>query len=224
MPKITNPNVGRRMAPLTKAEIVHAQKHTKSNMEAARFIGTGYLRYRRYAKIYNLWDSHLNQKGFGTNKGYAARASTTPLKDVFANKHPGYSLIRLKNRMIARGLLLEECSMCGFKEKRITDSKTPLLITFKNGMKDFTQDNIHLLCYNCLFLTTGSPTVAHRGYIAKSFEDPDAIPKKWQVNHRPADALDPQEDHPDNNETPSSGQEDEFSDIRKEVMRELGRD
>ena len=217
MPKKIGPNNNSRFIPISKADIEHAQSHTKSNMEAARFLGVGYERYKRYAKIYNLFDKHLNPKGIGTAKGYAAKASTVKLKDIFANKHPGYSLIRLKHRMIARNIILEECELCGFKEKRITDSKTPLLLTFKNGQKDFTQDNLELLCYNCLFLTTGAPTVANRGYIVKSFEEPEKIPKRWQVDYRSADAL-------DIGETESDNTGDDFQSMQEEILRELGRD
>jgi hypothetical protein len=217
MPKKIGANNNSRFIPISKADIEYAQSQTKSNMEAARFLGVGYMRYRRYAKIYNLFDKHLNQTGIGTAKGYAAKASTIPLKDVFANKHPGYSLIRLKHRIIARNLMLEECDLCGFNEKRITDSKTPLLLTFRNGEKDFTQDNLQLLCYNCLFLTTGAPTVAHRGYIEKSFEKPDKIPKNWQVDHRAVDAVDIGETEPDNNVN-------DFASMQEEILKELGRD
>lgn len=208
---------GPHVPPLSKADILYAQANTKSNMEAARFLNVGYERYKRYAKIYGLFDSHANPKGIGTAKGYAAKASTIKLKDVFANKHPGYSMIRLKHRMVAQNLIKEECELCGFKEKRITDSKTPLLLTFKNGQKDFTQSNLQLLCYNCLFLTTGAPSVANRGYILKSFTEPETVPKSWQVNPRPADVKEPDTDEPDN-----TG--DGFDDIRDEIMRELGRD
>ena len=185
-------------------------------MEAARYLGVGYDRYKKYAVIYNLFDKHLNPTGKGIPKGFGARASSIKLKDIFANKHPGYSLIRLKHRMIARNLLPEECALCGFKEKRITDSKTPLILTFRNGMRDFTVTNIELLCYNCIFLTTGAPSVAHRGYIAKSFTDPDSIPADWQVRPRPADMLDLGDSEPDNTE-------DGFSDIKDEILKELGR-
>jgi hypothetical protein len=208
---------GGRLHPISKADIEHAQKHTKSNMEAARFLGVGYLRYKRYAKIYNLFDQHSNPTGIGTPKGFASRASVIKLKDIFANKHPSYSLIRLKHRMIARNVILEECALCGFKEKRITDSKTPLLLTFKNGYRDFTESNLHLLCYNCLFLTTGSPSVANRGYIVKSFTDPETIPADWQVNPKPGDQFDLEDNEP----TETDGA---FDDIRNEILRELGRD
>lgn len=209
-------SAGGRFHPISKADIEHAQRNTKSNMEAARFLGVGYPRYRRYAKIYNLFDSHANPKGVGTPKGFGAKASSIKLKDIFANKHPSYSLVKLKHRMIARNIVPEECALCGFKEKRITDSKTPLILVFKNGKKDFSQDNLELLCYNCVFLTTGAPTVANRGYIAKSFTDPDSIPEEWQVSPKPRDNLELEEDEPDNN----AGQ---FADIQEEILRELGR-
>jgi hypothetical protein len=217
MPKKVGANRNSRFIPISKADIEFAQANTKSNMEAARFLGVGYERYRRYAKIYNLFDKHANPRGVGVAKGYAAKASTIKLKDIFANKHPGYNLIRLKHRMIARNLLAEECSLCGFKEKRITDSKTPLMLTFKNGTKDFTQDNIQLLCYNCLFLTTGAPTVANRGYIKKSFEEPDKIPKRWQVDHKPTDMF-------DIGETESDNTGEDFLSMQEEILKELGRD
>jgi hypothetical protein len=221
---------GGRFKPLSRAEIVYAQSNTKSNRQAAKFLGVGMERYKRYAKIYNLFDSHANPLGIGINKGFARRSSTVPLRDIFANKHPRYSVIRLKNRMVARKMLANECAMCGFCEKRITDGKIPLLLTFKDGTRNYDRNNLWLLCYNCLFLTTGAPQVAHRGYIEKSFENPEAIPKRWQVTEREADVLDP----PTNTRRPgylSGGQEDHstddlqgFDDIRDEVLRELGRD
>lgn len=214
--KVGSPNRGGKFQPLTKREIEEAQRQTKSNAAAARWLGCSFKRYERYAKIYNLYDGHANRRGIGTAKGYASRPSSIPLKNIFDNKHKDYNLVRLKNRMIARGLIREECSICGFSEKRITDSKTPLLLVFKDGIKDFRQENLHLLCYNCCFLTTGAPTVANRGYITKSFEAPERIPKVWQVDPRPADIVEVGEIESD--DTPL-----DFADIRSEVMKELGR-
>ena len=221
MPKqVGGPTRGPTVPPLTQKEIEHAQKNTKSNMEAARFLNVGYERYKRYAKIYGLFDQHLNQKGIGTNKGYASRPSSVPLKDVFDNKHPTYNIVRLKNRMIARNLLLEECCMCGFKEKRITDSKTPLILTFKDGKKDFRRDNLELLCYNCLFLTSGAPSIANRGYVHRSLTKPDTTPKVWDVDPRPADNIDIGEPESDNTGDNSG----EWDDLHNEILKELGRE
>jgi hypothetical protein len=221
MPKRVNaPRQGQTVPPLTRAEIEHAQKHTNSNLSAARFLNVSYERYKRYAKIYGLFDSHLNPKGFGTPKGYASRPSSIKLKDIFANKHPTYNIIRLKHRMIARNIIAEECELCKFKERRISDGKIPLILTFRNGKRDYTRDNLYLLCYNCIFLTVGAPTVANQNLttIVRSFNDPDSIPKAWQVDPRPAD----QYDLDDTEESPSDVSE--FDNMKDEILRELGRE
>ena len=40
--------------------IEDAQSQTKSNMAAARWLGVSYLTYRKYAKMYGLFEKHLN--------------------------------------------------------------------------------------------------------------------------------------------------------------------
>ena len=189
---IPNPNSkkkgGRRAhRPILRAEIEEAQRNTNSNTAAARYLDVDYRQYRKYAKLYGLFEGHLNQEGVGIDKGFSKRANSIPLKDVLANKHPNYSIARLKNRLVARKKIEEKCNLCGFDEKRITDNKIPLMINFKNGEKDFTLSNLELLCYNCMFLTTGAPSVVYRNQITKSFTDPDKIPKKHSVDTIPSD-------------------------------------
>jgi hypothetical protein len=203
---------GARVKPISRADIVEAQKYTKSNRAAAKFLGVSQPRYKKYASVYNLYDSHSNRKGVGIPKGYSFKPSSVPLKDIFANKHPTYNLLRLKNRLIARGIFVDACAMCGFNEKRVTDGKSPNIITFKNGVRDYALDNLELRCYNCLFLTTGAPSVAHKEYIHKSFVKPETIPKLWQVEQQPSDSLDIHDV-----QDPTDG----FGDIRTEVMKEL---
>ena len=60
---------------LTKQEIERAQKYTKSNRSAAKFLGVSYNTYLLYAKMYidetigkNLFDKHLNRSGKGIPK------------------------------------------------------------------------------------------------------------------------------------------------------------
>ena len=45
---------------LTKNMIEESQKHTKSNMAAARWLGVTYNTYKKWAKYYNLFEQHLN--------------------------------------------------------------------------------------------------------------------------------------------------------------------
>ena len=44
--------------PLSKLQIEAAQAKTQSNMAAARYLHISYQHYKRYAKLYNLFESH----------------------------------------------------------------------------------------------------------------------------------------------------------------------
>ena len=60
---------GKQIA-ITKKMIEDSQAVTKSNAEASRWLGINYLTYRKYAKMYGLFEGHLNQKGICIKKGY----------------------------------------------------------------------------------------------------------------------------------------------------------
>lgn len=212
---------GRAAQPLLKSQIEEAQRNTNSNRQAAMWLGVSYERYRKYAKIYNLFDRHANPLGLGTKKGFGSRPSTVPLRDVFANKHPKYSMIRLKYRMIARDMLDEECGICGFKERRVTDNKSPLMLTFKNQIGDFTKTNLHLLCYNCMFLTTGAPWVAHKDHIKHSLLNPTEVKPRSKDRPHYNDDKDIMDDA--EIEATVEHHKDDILSIQAEILKELGR-
>ena len=59
----------------------------------------------------------------------------------------------LKALLMKDGRLGYCCSACGFSERRLTDMKLPLIISFKNGHRnDWRIDNLKWLCYNCAFI------------------------------------------------------------------------
>ena len=74
---------GRRKV-ITKNMILEAQKHTKSNMAAAKWMNVCYTTYKKWAKYYGVFDQHLNQKGDGIKKGFAVR--TTNVEDIVLGK------------------------------------------------------------------------------------------------------------------------------------------
>ena len=145
---------GRRYV-LTKSMIEEAQKHTKSNMEAARWLKVSYNTYKKWAKYYDVFDNHLNQSGVGVKKGWATYK--IPLEDIFEGKRScNYTLPTLKKRMIEEGYAKEECYSCGFNEGRVTDGKIPLTIDFIDGDSDNKSlENMRLLCANCYFVHNG---------------------------------------------------------------------
>ena len=193
---IENPNFKksggpRPKRPILRSEIEEAQRHTNSNKAAARYMQVSYKRYRKYAMLYNLFDSHLNESGVGIDKGWSTRPSSIPLRDILAGKHPKYSMAKLKNRLIARKKIVEQCASCGFNERRITDKKVPAMLTFLDGdHSNYKLDNLVLYCYNCMFLISGAPSVVNRNLIVKSFTEPEKIKATQDIDITTSDYYD----------------------------------
>ena len=144
--------------PLSKEQILAAQAKTKSNMAAARYLHVSYQHYKRYAKTYNLFDSHKNQSGKGIPKFLKGTKKMPHMLEIIEGRIAASSFDpnKLKYALIEQGYLLEECAVCSFKERRVIDYKMPLLLHFKdNNSNNYSLDNIQLLCYNHYFLTVG---------------------------------------------------------------------
>ena len=144
--------------PLSKNQIVAAQAKTRSNAAAARYLHVSYQHYKKYAKMYNLFESHKNQSGKGIPKFLKSSGKEPVLLDIMEGRLAAshFDPQKLKYRLIEEGYLAEECSVCGFHERRVLDYKIPLLLNFKdNNKSNYHQDNIELLCYNHYFLLVG---------------------------------------------------------------------
>ena len=151
---------------LTKEQILRAMRHTKSNMAAARYLGVSYIHYKKWAKFYeateegyaNLHEQHLNPSGKGIPKFLKGKGKEAPLIDIIEGRIDASSFKpeKLKYRLLQEGHLKEECSQCGFSERRVLDYKMPLLLNFKDSnKKNWKLDNLEMLCYNHYFLTIG---------------------------------------------------------------------
>ncbi len=139
---------------LTKKMIEDAVENTRSNSEAARWLGVNYNTYKKWAKYYDIFEQHKNQSGKGIEKKFVY--SSYDLDEILANKYKGYSSSKLKTRLINAGYMVEECSLCKWNEKRITDDKICLSLDFIDGNTDnYTYDNLRLLCPNCYFTNVG---------------------------------------------------------------------
>ena len=144
--------------PLSKEQISAAQAKTKSNMAAARYLHVSYQHYKRYAKLYKLFEGHKNQSGKGIPKFLRGPKKMPHMLEIIEGRIAASSFDpnKLKYALIEQGYLLEECAVCGFKERRVLDYKVPLLLHFKdNNSNNYSLDNVQLLCYNHYFLTVG---------------------------------------------------------------------
>jgi hypothetical protein len=144
--------------PLSKEQIVAAQAKTKSNMAAARYLHVSYQHYKKWAKLYKLFDGHKNQSGKGIPKFLKGPKKMPHMLEIIEGRIAASSFDpnKLKYALIEQGYLSEECSICSFKERRVLDYKIPLLLHFKdNNSNNYSLDNVQLLCYNHYFLTVG---------------------------------------------------------------------
>jgi len=144
-----------RRRPMTKNMIESAIEATRSNAEAARWLGVSYNTYKKWSKYYNLFDKNLNQSG----KGVPKKPSNfkIELEEIFENKHPDYPNSVLKKRLIHEGLIEEKCDSCGWCEPRVTDNKICLSLDYIDGdIKNKSYENLRLLCSNCYFTNVGN--------------------------------------------------------------------
>ena len=144
--------------PLSKEQIVAAQAKTPSNMAAARYLHVSYQHYKRYAKLYKLFEGHKNQSGKGIPKFLNSGDKMPAMVEIIEGRIAASSFDpnKLKYSLIEQGYLLEECNICKFKERRVLDYKIPLLLHFKDkNSNNYSLNNVQLLCYNHYYLQVG---------------------------------------------------------------------
>ncbi len=151
--------------PLMESEIKRAQKKARSAMEAARLLDVSYNTYKKYAKMYGIFEDLKNPDGVGIRKGYNVKRGKYALEDILKGMYPDYPTWKLKQRLLLNGYMLEKCNNCGFEERRVTDNKVPLVLDYLDGnKKNHLYENLQMLCLNCYYLTVGNLTGPKRDY------------------------------------------------------------
>ena len=139
-------------SPIPKSRIESAIRNTQSIASAARHLDVSYNTFKKYAKMYDLFEQNKNQAGIGIaskgNTGWGIK-----LQDIFAGSSPNYPHWKLQERVLREGFLSQECSNCGYDDYRTADMKGPYLLNFLDGdHTNHSLDNLSLLCYNCFFI------------------------------------------------------------------------
>lgn len=87
-----------------------------------------------------------NQGGKGTKKAFVNKA--IPLEEILQGMHPTYQTFKLKNRMLAEGVLTNECSCCKITEWN--GKSIALELDHIDGVRsNHRLENLRLLCPNC---------------------------------------------------------------------------
>jgi len=138
----------------TELDIKNAILHTRSYFEAARYLKVTYLTFRKYAKLYGLWE-HGGKNKSGHKLSKLGKNKRFEIQEILGGKYNGTKIKshKIKQYLILELLLEEKCDICGFSEKRDIDKKVPLWLDFKDGnRRNYRFDNLRLLCFNCYFL------------------------------------------------------------------------
>ena len=183
---------------LTKEDILRAQKMTRSNMAAARYLHVSYNHYKKYAKMYKnddgktLLEAHMNQEGKGIPKFLTNGGKEPPLIDLIEGRLPveHFDAKKIKQRLIFEGLVEEICANCGFSERRVTDTKVPVILNFKDGnKKNYHLDNLEFLCYNCSFLYAASPIEEKQAEQMEDYVKRDDKEFDWELDEHHIEHL-----------------------------------
>lgn len=183
---------------LSKEDILRAQKMTRSNMAAARYLHVSYDHYKKYAKMYKdengvtLLEVHKNQEGKGIPKFLTNGGKEPPLIDLIEGRVPveHFDAKKIKQRLIFEGLIEEKCSHCGFSERRVTDTKVPVILNFKDGnRKNYHLDNLEFLCYNCSFLYAVSPIEEKQAEKMEDYVKRDDQEYDWELDEHHIEHL-----------------------------------
>jgi len=175
LPMPTKLKRGMGSIPLLESDILEAQEKSISATDAARKMGVNYQTFRKYAKMYGIFERKLNPRRIGVSRNNSnPNRGKYPLLEILAGKFPEYPIFRLKDKLIRSKVKPMSCEQCGFHEKRITDGKIPLLLVFEDGnSKNHKLENIKLFCYNCAF-TSGKLWTKYKDR-SKWLNNPDRI-------------------------------------------------
>ncbi len=172
IPVIRRTKRGKGSIPILESEIREAQSKTQTAADAARYLKIHYFTYKKYAKLYGVWKTNVHYKREGIILN--PEKGRYPLSKLIAGEFPNYPVYRLKDKLIQGEIKKPECEQCGYKERRITDNKIPLILNFEDGNhKNHKLDNIKLLCYNCTFCS--GKGYIRRGRKYHEFDDPDRV-------------------------------------------------
>ncbi len=150
---------------LSEAKVREAMANTRSNQEAAKWLGIEIRTWKKYAKMYfdeasgkSLFELHKNVSGRGIPKTLANSRWKKTLEELLTEGQP-LSIERIakfKDMLMKDGRLGFCCKSCGYSEKRLTDMRAPLILHFKNNNKtDWRIENLEWICYNCHFILIG---------------------------------------------------------------------
>jgi len=191
--------MGRPAKILKKEDIQRAMKMTRSNRAAARYLHVSFTHFKKYAKTYtdeqtgsSLFELHKNQAGKGIPKFLSNGGKEPPIMDLIEGRVPveHFDPKKIKQRLIFEALIEEKCAYCGFSERRVLDTKVPLVLNHKDGnKKNWNLDNLEFLCYNHAFLYATSPITEKQVEAMEDYVDRNVKEVNWELDEHHIEHL-----------------------------------
>jgi hypothetical protein len=139
-----------------------------------------------------LLEAHMNQEGKGIPKHLTNGGKEPPLMDLIEGRIPieHFDPQKVKFRIIQECLIEEKCNKCGFSERRVIDTKVPLILNHKDGnRKNYHLDNLEFLCYNCSFLYAASAITDQQVQELEGYVDNKKETVDWELDEHHIEHL-----------------------------------
>ena len=182
---------------LTKHNIELAIKSTQSMGQAGLYMGVSKNTFKKYAKMYDLWNPRPNSKGI-RKVGNVGSQLKHDLKSILEGKNPNpYREDTLLTKAIKDGYMKCQCSNCSADFSHMT-TQPPLILDFLDkDTNNTTIDNLRALCFNCIYVLS----IGNKGWyrhrespIGRALDDstpnteikePISVPKDEEVEYIP---------------------------------------
>jgi len=129
-----------------KEDFEKAIADSQSMAHAATKLNLHFSTFKRRAEKLGLYKPNPGLRGY--NKPKEEGKGKLPLQEILGGKHPQYQSYKLKNRLVAEGVLDYKCSECGISEWQ--GSRLSLELDHVDGNStNHSLNNLRLLCPNC---------------------------------------------------------------------------